>query len=91
MVSIILAWSFISMGLVGFTVLFPLLGAMFSPPWMTSKIGIAAAVSGPLVDILWKVAYPKGMDPLYPGLAVSLSVLLVVSIFTKEKVVVNTD
>lgn len=49
--------------------------------------GIAAALLGPLVDFLWKIVYPTGIDPLYPRLAVSLFVLITVSIFTKKKVV----
>ena len=73
------------MGLRGCTVLFPLLGAMFFPRWVSPKAGIAAALLGPLVDILWKIVYPQGIDPLYPGLAVSLSVLVVVSLFTMKK------
>ncbi len=83
--SLILGWSFLSMGLRGCTVLFPLLGAMFFPRWVSPKAGIAAALLGPLVDILWKIVYPQGIDPLYPGLAVSLSVLVVVSLFTMKK------
>jgi hypothetical protein len=49
--------------------------------------GIAAALSGPLVDFLRKIVYPTGSDPLYPGLATSLFVLITVSVFTKKKVV----
>jgi SSS family solute:Na+ symporter len=84
--SLILSWSFMSMGLRGCTVLFPLLGAMFFPRWVTPKAGIAAALLGPLVDCLWKIVYPTGIDPLYPGLAASLFVLITVSVFTKKKV-----
>jgi SSS family solute:Na+ symporter len=84
--SLILSWSFMSMGLRGCTVLFPLLGAMFFSRWVTPSAGITAALLGPLTDFLWRIFFPKGMDPLYPGLLVSLLVLVVVSMFTKKNV-----
>ena len=81
--SLILSWSFMSMGLRGCTILFPLLGAIFFSRWVTPKAGVTAALLGPLADFLWKVMYPSGLDPIYPGLLVSLVVLIVVSMLTK--------
>ncbi|HVP63901.1 MAG TPA: sodium:solute symporter family protein [candidate division Zixibacteria bacterium] len=78
----ILDWSFLSMGLRGCTVLFPLLGALFFPQYVSQKAGIAAACLGPLTCFLWHVALPKGLDPLYPGLAVSFLALVAISIFS---------
>lgn len=84
--SLILSWSFMAMGLRGCTVLFPLIGAMFFPRWVTPAAGIASALLGPLVNVLWKVAYPTGLDPLYPGLVVGLAVLVGVSALTRKRV-----
>ncbi|MGA2332819.1 MAG: sodium:solute symporter family protein [Syntrophales bacterium] len=78
--SLILGWSFLSMGLRGCTILFPLLGAMFFPRLVSPIAGILAAFLGPLANLVWHVLYPKGLDPLYPGLIVSLVVLVLVSV-----------
>lgn len=82
--SLILDWSFLSMGLRGCTVLFPLLAAMFLPGWVTPKAGCAAALFGPLASFLWHVFSPRGIDPLYPGLLASLVTLIVVSLFSRS-------
>ncbi len=74
--SLILSWSFMAMGLRGCTVLFPLLGAMFFPGRVTPQAGIVAALLGPLVNVVWKLVFPTGLDPLYPGLLVSLLALV---------------
>ncbi|MDR3563125.1 MAG: sodium:solute symporter family protein [Negativicutes bacterium] len=83
--SLILGWGFLSMGLRGCTVMFPLIGAMFFPRFVTPAAGVAATLLGPLANFMWYLAYPKGMDPLYPGLAVSLGTLILVSLITKRK------
>jgi len=83
--SLILGWGFLSMGLRGCTVMFPLIGAMFFSRFVTPAAGVAATLLGPLANFMWYLAYPKGIDPLYPGLAVSLGTLILVSLFTKKK------
>jgi SSS family solute:Na+ symporter len=83
--SLILGWSFMSMGLRGCTVLFPLLGAMLLPRFVTPKGGVAAALLGPTVDFFWKIVFPKGIDPLFPGLLASMVALLAVSWFTAKR------
>jgi SSS family solute:Na+ symporter len=83
--ALILGFSFLSMGLRGCTILFPLIGAMFFKKLVTPSAGIAAAICGPLVDVYWAMAYPKGMDPLYPGLMAGFAVLVLVSLVTKKK------
>jgi len=77
--SLILGWSFLSMGLRGCTILFPLLGAMFFPRLVSPMAGILAAYLGPLANLGWHVLYPHGLDPLYPGLIVSFMTLVLVS------------
>jgi len=83
--SLILGWSFLSMGLRGCTILCPLLGAMFFPRLLTPTAGVLAAFLGPATNVLWFLAFPKGVDPLYPGLIVSMATLLIVSRFTRKK------
>ena len=82
---LILGFSFLSMGLRGCSALFPLLGAMFFKRFVTPVAGISAAVLGPLTDLIWHLVYPKGLDPLYPGLVVSAGVLFAVGMLTRRK------
>jgi SSS family solute:Na+ symporter len=90
--SLILGWSFLSMGLRGCTILFPLLGAMFFPRLVSPMAGILAAFLGPLANLVWHVLYPKGLDPLYPGLIVSLVALVLVSmIFPRRSKQTQTE
>ena len=83
--SLILSWSFMAMGLRGCTVLFPLIGAMFFPRFVTPAAGIASAFLGPVANVVWFLAFPKGIDPLYPGLLVSMATLFIGSLCTKKK------
>lgn len=73
------------MGLRGCTVLFPMLGAMFLPRLVTPMAGIVAALLGPLTDFIWYLVFPKGLDPLYPGLAISLLALIAVSALSRKR------
>ncbi len=81
--SLILGWSFLSMGLRGCTILFPLLGAMFFPRLVSPVAGTLAACLGPLANLGWHLLYPRGLDPLYPGLIVSLVTLVLVSMISR--------
>jgi SSS family solute:Na+ symporter len=83
--SLILGWTYLSQGLRGCAALFPLLGAMLLPRFVTPVAGVAAASLGPLANIVWFVLYPKGVDPLYPGLVVSAVALVVISLYTRKK------
>lgn len=74
--SLILQWSFLSMGLRGATICFPLLGAVFFPKFVSPKAGLAAMVAGPAADLIWKLIFPTGIDPLYIGLLTSLICLI---------------
>lgn len=82
--SMILGWTYLSQGLRGCAALFPLLGAMLFPKFVTAKAGVIAAILGPLANILWFFLVPKGIDPLYPGLIVSAVTLIVLSMITKH-------
>jgi hypothetical protein len=58
---------------------------MFFKRFVSPVAGISAAVLGPLTDLIWHLVYPKGLDPLYPGLLVSAGVLFAVGMFTRRK------
>lgn len=72
--SLILEWTYLSMGLRGATVCLPLLAALFWPNGISRLAGRLAIVLGPVTAILWKVS-GAAADPLYPGLLVSFLTL----------------
>lgn len=78
--SLILEWSFLSMGLRGATLCFPLLAAIFRRR-LQPAVGMWAIGLGPLSAVLWAAFGPKTVDPLYVGLPVSLVVLAGGSLF----------
>ncbi|MEN6326777.1 MAG: sodium:solute symporter family protein [Syntrophomonas sp.] len=82
---LILDFSYLSMGLRGCTVLFPMLGAIFFNRFVTPAGGIAAAILGPLTDFGWHFIFPHGIDALYPGLIASLAALVLGSLLTQGK------
>lgn len=83
--SMILSWTYLSQGLRGCAALFPLLGAMLFPQFVTPRAGVMATLLGPLTNIVWFFLNPKGMDPLYPGLLVSAAALLLFSLIEGKK------
>jgi SSS family solute:Na+ symporter len=82
--SLIMAWGFLSFGLRTCVVLIPMLAAMYCKRWITPAAGVAAVLCGPLLNIVWKLAFPKGMDPVYPGLIGAFAALVVVSFVTQK-------
>jgi SSS family solute:Na+ symporter len=84
--SMILQWSFLSMGLRGACVFLPLLGAIYLRKWVGPRGGVIALAAGPITVITWKLFNPNGIDPLYAGLLASFVVMLVFSIgYAKER------
>ncbi|MFZ5943221.1 MAG: sodium:solute symporter family protein [Bacillota bacterium] len=82
--SLILKWSFLSMGLRGATICFPLLGAVFFRDRINSRAGIWAIIIAPLSSILWAFFGYSTIDPLYVGLTVSLGILLLGSLVSRH-------
>lgn len=74
--SLILKWSFLSMGLRGTTICFPLLFAIFAKNKISPKKGILAIILAPISTIIWALLGFQVIDPLYLGLLVSLIILL---------------
>lgn len=87
--SLILKWSFLSMGLRGATICLPLLTALFMKNRISSKVGTLALFTGPVSTILWAVFGSQAVDPLYVGLLVSLSTLII-GFFNNPRQVLNS-
>jgi len=77
--SMILKWSFLSMGIRGSVIFFPLIGTLFFRKYISSKAVVYALGSGPISTIVWGITMPLQVNPLYIGMAVSLLTLLVFS------------
>lgn len=73
--SLILSWSFMSMGLRGAVAFGPLCTALFLPGRISSKFAFISMIVGPLLVLIGKFTLPTGSDPLFLGLAGSLLVL----------------
>ncbi|NLW25417.1 MAG: sodium:solute symporter family protein [Clostridia bacterium] len=83
--SLILKWSFLSMGLRGATICFPLLGAIFFKKFIHPTVGVLAIGLAPLCVILWAIFGKQSIDPLYIGLLVSLLILILGSFMGKAR------
>ena len=83
--SLILKWSFLSMGLRGATICFPLLALIFMPKFINRRAGTLAIGLAPFATILWAIIGSKAVEPLYIGLIVSLGTLLIGSLLTSDR------
>lgn len=72
---LILNWSYLSLGLRGAAVCFPLLAAIFLRQRILSPAGTLAVIVGPLVVLVGTIL-PPGLNPLYFGLAASFLILV---------------
>ena len=70
--SMILSWSFLSMGLRGAVAFAPLCFALFSPGRIHTKFAAAAIAAGPLLVIAGSFLLPSHIDPLFLGMGGSL-------------------
>jgi SSS family solute:Na+ symporter len=76
LMGIIMKWSFLSMGIRGATIFFPLLGVLFLKGRISPKAGNAAIFISPLIVLIWPLIFPNGLDPLFPGLACGMAITL---------------
>lgn len=83
--SMILSWSFMSMGLRGAAAFVPMLLAVMCPGKIKSSFVTVAIVSGPLFTLIGKIILPSSIDPLFLGLLVSLLVIAVAFVCGREK------
>lgn len=70
--SMILSWSFLSMGLRGAVAFAPLCFALFSPGRVSKKFAAAAIAAGPLLVIVGSFLLPSHIDPLFLGMGGAL-------------------
>ncbi len=79
--SLILQWSFLSMGLRGAAVFGVLGGALFLKGRVPRSFAASSIVAGPLAMLAWKFLFPSALDPLIPGMAASLALLTAGMVF----------
>ncbi|MEL7567414.1 MAG: sodium:solute symporter family protein, partial [Dehalobacterium sp.] len=79
--SLILKWSFLSMGLRGATICIPLLCSIFMKGLIKPEVAVLAIVMAPVCAVLWAIFGAASVDPLYVGLGVSFGMLLLGSLF----------
>lgn len=74
--SMILSWSFLSMGLRGAVAFAPLCFALFLPGHIDRKFATAAIVAGPLLVLCGWFLLPDDIDPLFLGMGGSLVICI---------------
>lgn len=74
--SVILQWSFMSMGLRGAVIFLPLCGALFLTGRIKARYAELSIVAGPLCVLLGEVVCRVPFDPLFIGMAVNLCIML---------------
>ena len=82
--SLILKWSFMSMGLRGATAFVPLCAALFLKGKVRSNMVICAMIFGPLTVLFGEILFPDFIDPLFSGLVVSV-LFITVGLLLKTK------
>ena len=70
--SLILSWSFLSMGLRGAVAFAPLCFALFSPGRVSARFAAVAVAAGPLLVVIGSFLLPSHIDPLFLGMGGSL-------------------
>jgi len=83
--SLILGWSFLSMGLRGAVAFGPLCTALFLPGRIPSRYAFASMIVGPALVLIGKFVLPASIDPLFLGVAGNISVLAVGFIAGKKQ------
>ena len=83
--SLILSWSFLSMGLRGAVAFAPMCFALFSRRPLPRPFAAAAMIAGPLLVILGFHLLPAHIDPLFLGMACALVICLIGRFFGKPR------
>lgn len=83
--SLILKWSFMSMGLRGATVFGPLCAALFMPGKVKKSYVIVSMVLSPLSVLVGKMILPENIDSLFIGVCLSLILILLGRFEYKKK------
>lgn len=83
--SLILGWSFMSMGLRGAVAFAPLCCALFLPGKIHKKFALGAIILGPTFVLIGKFILPSHIDPLFLGVSVSILVMFLGYFANKNK------
>ena len=67
--SLILSWSFLSMGLRGAVAFVPVCFCLFCPGKLPKAFAAASMAAGPLLVLVGKYGFPSAVDPLFYGMA----------------------
>lgn len=73
--SVILQWSFMSMGLRGAVLFLPMTAALFLPGRIPSGYAVASIIAGPLCVLLGNTLLHLPFDSLFPGMAAGLLIM----------------
>jgi len=82
--SLILKWSFMSMGLRGATVFAPLCAAIFMRGRVDRRFAILSMVISPLTVLVGKFILPENIDPLIPGILIGMLLIFAGALFNKR-------
>ncbi|NLP36386.1 MAG: sodium:solute symporter family protein [Firmicutes bacterium] len=74
--AVILNWSYLSHGFRGVSAFLPMVTALFLRDKIEQKAAVWASVLPPIMVAIWVVFKPLPMEPLYPGLLMSLLLYL---------------
>ena len=83
--SLILKWSFMSMGLRGATVFAPLCAALFLKGKVKPSMAICSMFLGPLSVLFGEMLLPESIDPLYLGIVISFMFIIIGLILETRK------
>jgi SSS family solute:Na+ symporter len=75
--TLILSWSFLSMGLRGAVAFLPMCAALFCKGRLHKSYALASMISGPLLVVAGKLLLPFSIDPLFYGVAGAAVIILV--------------
>ena len=73
--SVILQWSFMSMGLRGAVLFLPMSGALFLPGRIPARYAVLSIIAGPLCVLAGSVFIRLTFDPLFLGMIVGLVIM----------------
>lgn len=88
--SLILGWSFMSMGLRGAVAFAPLCTALFLPGRIPQKFALISMILGPLLVLLGKFILPETVDPLFLGVGGAFLSLAIGLKFGKDHSIAGT-
>ena len=85
--SLVLDWNFLSMALRGTGIFIPLSLAILCPGKLRPAIAVCSMLAGLLASLAWLLLYPGYGNPLLPGLAGSLIVVLTGFLLTPASII----